>query len=494
MQMKKFIAATAREAMRKMKADLGNEAYVISNRKTAQGIEILAMAGNAMEHLTQSAQGAPPRASVRTQEAMPAAGSALAAPHKTLRDIAVRIPAAALAARLDSAQAPRTAMTAQKVQAASANTRRVAAAAATADGPAETLATAIRNDPSVAAPVSEQRLLDEFRSMKNLLESRLSAIAGHAAAAPRPLAVTLWRELTLAGYSPGIARAISSRVPDDFGETEARQWLRDVLARNLHCALPENDLVMRGGIYALTGPTGVGKTTTVAKLAARCVVRYGAASLGLVTTDGYRIGAFDQLEIYGRILGVPVHAAQTASDLEAVLAALRGKRLVLIDTVGMGQRDARLEAHMDLLNVAGVRRVLLLNAVAQAETLDDVVRAYLQVGQVGQVGQTAQAGGQHPPQLASTGIGARQPVILTKLDEAVKLAPVLDACTRHALEIQYITSGQRVPEDIHQANARALAHRSLHAVTSGAFMVTEHEWAAHELPATARPAGTVEMH
>ena len=355
-----------------------------------------------------------------------------------------------------------------------------------AAGPAATPAPGVRQAAIATAPVNEQRLLDEFRSMKNLLESRLSAIAGQAAAAPRPLVVTLWRELTLAGYSPGIARAISSRLPADFGEAQARQWLQDVLTRNLHCAPPEHDLVKRGGIYALAGPTGVGKTTTVAKLAARCVVKYGAASLGLVTTDGYRIGAFDQLEIYGRILGVPVHAAQTAADLEAVLAALRGKRLVLIDTVGMGQRDARLEAQMDLLSVAGVQPVLLLNAVAQAETLDDVVQAYLQ------------GGGRHTSPDARTStrtnIGGRQPVILTKLDEAVKLAPVLDACTRHALEIQYITSGQRVPEDIHQANARALVHRSLHTVTNGAFMVAEHEWAAHELPASARPGGTMEMH
>lgn len=325
--------------------------------------------------------------------------------------------------------------------------------------------------------------------MKQLLESRLAAIAGQPAAAPRPLAVTLWRELTVAGYSPAVARAISARLPADYGESQARQWLHEVLTRNLHCAPPERDLLSSGGIYALTGPTGVGKTTTVAKLAARCVVKHGAASLGLVTTDGYRIGAFDQLEIYGRILGVPVHAAQTAGDLEAVLEALRGKRLVLIDTAGMSQRDARLEAQMDLLSVAGVRRVLLLNAVAQAETLDDVVQAYQPAG--------------------GTAGGARQPVILTKLDEAVKLAPVLDACTRHALEIQYITSGQRVPEDIHQANSHALAHRSLHAVAHGAFVVAAHEWAAHETasaagsvgPAgtggptgTSGPAGAVEMH
>ena len=489
MQMKKFIATTAREAMRKMKADLGDEAYVISNRKTAQGVEILAMAGSAMEHLTSTESGTRQRAPARAQEAM------LAAPFKTLRDIAVRIPAAASGRPLESANPPQAAAPAPSGQKAhavnavhgvhgafSASKRTAPAANAMAGTPACAPMSVGRPGASEPAPVSGQHLLDEFRAMKDLLESRLATIAGQGAAAPRPLAATLWRELTLAGYSPAVARAISSRLPDDFGETQARQWLQAVLTRNLHCAPPTADLVTRGGIYALTGPTGAGKTTTVAKLAARCVVKYGAAALGLVTTDGYRIGAFDQLEIYGRILGVPVHAAQTADDLEAVLGSLRSKRLVLIDTVGMGQRDTRLEAQMDLLATAGVQRVLLLNAVAQAETLDDVVRAYLPPGGQGKTGST------------HAGNGARQPVILTKLDEAVKLAPVLDACTRHALEIQYVSSGQRVPEDIHQASASALAHRSLHTVTNGAFMVAEHEWAAHELPATTRPAGTVEMH
>lgn len=473
MQMKKFIAATAREAMRKMKADLGNEAYVISNRNTAQGVEILAMADSAIEHLTRSASGVSLRVAASEQETTRATGSSLAAPFKTLRDIAGRFPAVEEARQ---GEPPTAAPGATLAKLGNAGARSAAGT------PVPMAAPATRSGTAGDAPVSEQRLLDEFRSMKALLESRLTAIAGQVAAAPRVLALTLWRELTLAGYSPGIARTISGRLPDDYGETQARQWMHDVLARNFHCASPTEDLVARGGIYALTGPTGVGKTTTVAKLAARCVVRYGAASLGLVTTDGYRIGAFDQLEIYGRILGVPVHAAQTAADLEAVLGVLRGKRLVLIDTVGMGQRDARLEAQLDLLRVGGVRRVLLLNAVAQAETLDDVVQAYHQTGGDGAGSRT------------SPGATRRQPVILTKLDEAVKLAPVLDACIRHALEIQYITSGQRVPEDIHQANARALAHRSLHAVTQGAFMVAEHEWAAYELPSAAPASSRMALH
>ena len=192
-------------------------------------------------------------------------------------------------------------------------------------------------------------------------------------------------------------------------------------------------------MFALVGPTGVGKTTTVAKLAAECAVKRGAGSLALVTTDTYRIGAVDQLRIYGKILGVPVFAIRDEADLRATLAELRMRHLVLIDTVGMSQRDRRLADQVALLAGGGsrVRRVLLLSAVAQASVLEDVARAY---------GGAELAG-----------------CILTKVDEALMLGSALDVLVRHRLTLHYVTNGQRVPEDLHRPNPLYLVERAFRA-------------------------------
>jgi flagellar biosynthesis protein FlhF len=181
----------------------------------------------------------------------------------------------------------------------------------------------------------------------------------------------------------------------------------------------------------------VGKTTTVAKLAARCVVRHGANSLALLTTDSYRIAAHDQLRIYGHILNVPVHAVKDGDDLKSTLAQLRDKRAVLIDTVGMSQRDKMVTEQAALLGVGNgqIRRLLLLNATTNAATLDEVIHAY-------------SSGGIHG-------------CIITKIDESASVAAALDSAIRHKLRVHYVTNGQCVPEDVRVPNATYLAHRAL---------------------------------
>jgi len=222
--------------------------------------------------------------------------------------------------------------------------------------------------------------------------------------------------------------------------TRALKWVKSAIGHNLRIAGPQEDIVERGGVYALVGPTGVGKTTTVAKLAARAVLRHGAAKVALVTTDTYRIGAQDQLRIYGRILGTPVFAVRDENDLELTLADLSSRHLVLIDTVGMSQRDKRVAEQIALLcgenhgEDRSVKRLLLLGAPSQGVTLEEVARAYSGPGLIG--------------------------CILTKIDEALTYGPVLDVAIRHELPLHYVTNGQRVPEDLHQANPTYLADRA----------------------------------
>jgi flagellar biosynthesis protein FlhF len=255
------------------------------------------------------------------------------------------------------------------------------------------------------------------------------------------------------------ARTVVERLPNTLSHSQMLEWVNTVLKKNLNVVPTEQDIIETGGVYALVGPTGVGKTTTTAKLAARCVVKYGADSLGLITTDSYRIGAQDQLRIYGKILGIQVYTAQNHTDLQQLQASMQRKRLVLIDTVGMGQRDSRVSEHTKMLTDGHVKRVLLLNATSQAETLDDVVKHYKSRGLSG--------------------------AIVTKLDESIKIACVLDVVMRHKLNLHYIATGQRVPEDLFFPDPRVLIHRALNPRSGQAFVHSEEElnWKMLQVPA-----------
>jgi flagellar biosynthesis protein FlhF len=248
-------------------------------------------------------------------------------------------------------------------------------------------------------------------------------------------------ELLAAGFSASLARQLVEGIDKDATKEAALDTLRAALDRRLKICDGANEIIDDGGIYALVGPTGVGKTTTVAKLAARFVIRQGAGRLALITTDGYRIGAQEQLRIYGRILGVPVFAVRDAAELRQTLIDLRDKRLVLIDTMGMSQRDRMVVAQAGMLADAGeVRRLLLLNATCRGDTLDDVVGAFA----------------------GSEAAGC----IFTKVDEAPLLASVIDVAMCHELNVCYITNGQRVPEDLHLPSRAWLLERALHSPES----------------------------
>jgi flagellar biosynthesis protein FlhF len=252
-------------------------------------------------------------------------------------------------------------------------------------------------------------------------------------------------------------------MPASITAKTAPGWIRQALALNLHAVPAEHEIVNRGGVYALIGPTGVGKTTTTAKIAARGVVRYGADKVALLTTDGYRVGAHEQLRIYGKILGLTVHAVKDATDLNITLSELRGKHLVLIDTVGMSQRDQRVAEQIAMLAGAGaeVKRLLLLPATSSGETLDDVVRSY----------QRAHAANNK----VTNGNGGISGCILSKIDEGVNLGSLLDVTMRHRLPVHYVANGQRVPEDLHLANVQYLLHRALRPEGHSVFSLQEAE-------------------
>lgn len=490
MSMKRFFSATSREAIKLVRAELGDEAVILSNREVDGGVEVIASAQNdlsALIELTPRTQrfDRPAAAVSKDVAGLPTIARVAQAARATLAKATAS--GTALYSKLDervaqSSEAPASESFAHFVQRSEVSraARDEARSASSTPAPASVPAPVTPRKPAVvgkvgaavvvaetrAEPVPDPRIMCEILQMKSILQEQVDALSWRDTTTRRPLQAKQISQMLSAGFSPALARAIADKLPADFNDAQATEWLQDRLTRNIAVSAQEGGLVDRGGVYALVGPTGVGKTTTAAKLAARCAMKFGAKSLGLITVDSYRIGAEDQLRAYGKILGVSVHAARDAQSLADLIAMMRDKHLVLIDTVGMGQRDSRLIEQMQMLSSPSIERVLFLNASAQGETLDDVVRLY---------------GGQ--------GVRRTTKVIVSKIDEAVKYGFVLDCLIRHKLEMQYVTNGQRVPEDIHPANAQYLVHRALKHRAAPAFLL-----GAEDIPlvlsASPPPAGT----
>ena len=392
MKIRKFTASTPRAALRLARAALGEDAVILSNRNVVGGVELMALAGPDMEELLDPAFAKPVaiKPSILPMASVQRAGSAFV--------------------------------------------------------------TDLVTDSVNETSLELDGLKNEMRSMRGLLETQLASITWsgrQTEACARAL-----RDMLAAGFSAGLTRYIAEKMPTAARASvaEGRDWMRGTLARNINVPVNEDLLLEQGGVFALVGPTGVGKTTSTAKLAARCVARHGAHKLALVTTDSYRIGAFEQLRIYGKILGVMVHAVRDEADLALALNELGHKHIVLIDTAGASQRDKMVAEQIAMLSTAGkkVQRLLCLNATATAETLDEVVRAYRGDGLAG--------------------------CLLTKLDEATTIGGALDVIIRHKLTLSYIADGQRVPEDLHFALRAPLIERAFAPPSQiGIFGLTDEE-------------------
>ena len=392
MNVKRIVAKTSREAMRQLREALGPDAVILSNRAVEGGVEVLALAADDIAAMAPPVNDAP--------------APAAAAP----RSPAVWPPVP------EEPTEPEPVVTIK---------RRLIERVAV---------------PSQDSAQLAQSVISEIKSMQTCLESQLADLVWRDLPGRDPSGATVMRDMLAAGFSATLARELLESLPKG-GAEQAQAWMKNTLTQRLQVMQSETDMLDGGGVFALMGPTGAGKTTTTAKLAARFVVRHGADKLALLTTDSYRIGGHEQLRIYGKILGVTVHAVRDAADLRLALSELRNKHTVLIDTVGMSQRDQAVAEQVEMLCQAGkqIKRLLVLNATSHGDTLDEVVQAYRTRGLDG--------------------------CILSKIDEAASLGPALDCAIRHDLNVHYLATGQRVPEDLHLANRQALIHRAFKART-----------------------------
>lgn len=454
MNVRKFIAANARDALRKVKETLGNDAIILSNRGIPGGVEIMAVAARDMAMIvpTQVADTTPPDRRPAIAEADDDYRVSLSSARaQAAQGVPPRIQpqSAAIAARpVAPPAAPRPAATVNAAIPRTGGLRNLEMArpqqSTAAFTPPPVQKPAPSPPPRVHAQASPPRraeaevvpmaVMDEIRSLRKIVEQHLAGFAWGEAARSEPVKTDVLRQMLDAGFSPQFSRDLLADLPMEMDGLQAMAWVKGAADRSLFTIGNESDIVDRGGIYALVGPTGVGKTTTTAKLAARCVLRHGPSKVALVTTDGYRIGAHEQLRIYGRILGVSVYLVKDAAELRQTLVELQHKHMVLIDTMGMSQKDKLVPELTDMLAGCDVQRLLLLSSTSRGDTLDDVVRAY------------------EGDNLAGC--------ILTKIDEAASLATPLDVIMRHGLRLHYVSNGQRVPEDLHLPNRGYLLHRA----------------------------------
>ncbi len=293
---------------------------------------------------------------------------------------------------------------------------------------------------SSLAPDTAAGLQEAISALRGAMETRMDGLlwGGRPGAARDPAVAGLFRTLLDAGFSTKLVRALVERLPKGLSTEAAVSWARNELVTHLP-VLSSEDKFLAGGVYALVGPTGIGKTTTLAKLAARCVAREGREQVAMLTTDNFRIGALEQLQIYGRLMGVPAHSVRDAGELRRVLAELGHRKIILIDTTGISQRDRNVAEQAAMLCNAGkpVRRLLVLNAASQGDTLDEVAHAY------------------------RNGVGEDVAgCIITKLDEATRLGAALDTAIRHRLPIHYVSTGQKVPEDLELGRADVMIDRA----------------------------------
>ncbi|MBH3467673.1 flagellar biosynthesis protein FlhF [Pseudomonas carnis] len=409
MQVKRFFAADMRQAMKLVRDELGADAAIIGNRRIAGGVELTAA-------LDYTPQALAPRV-----------------PNMELEDELRKT-----ASRIVSAQAE---LSMRGDSDASTNRQLFAGLPLTAAEPLVEPTFVEPPRPAAPAPAAavDQHVIDSMRfelnGLRELLEVQLGSLAWTQLQGSKPQQANLWRRLQRIGLSGPLSRDLLALTAEVEEPRQAWRMLLAHLARMI--ATPEIEPLEEGGVIAMVGPAGMGKTTTLAKLAARYVLKYGAQNIALVSMDSYRIGAQEQLKTLGRILNVPVTHVDPGQSLANALDPLLRKRVVLIDTAGLQASDPALRMQLESLAGRGIKskNYLVLATTSQKQVLTAAYHSYKRCGLAG--------------------------CILTKLDETASLGEVLSLAISHELPVAYLTDGPRIPDDLHLPRRHQLVSRAV---------------------------------
>ncbi len=460
--MKRFFAADIRQAMRKVRDEFGPDAVILSNRRVDGGVEIVsaidydeALVSNAEHAHNDHMQSAPflsATAPVASSHIVPETSKI--PPFKSLYDApAYTVPMEKSAWDDEDDIQPENFSSAAHVN--------------TDFHEREHDSQKYRENHENHITYSKQQHTEaiqdvrlEIKALRGLLENQLSTLAWGELTRKHPQQADLFQRLMKLGLSSTLCRQIVAKIPAAIAQAPDIEalWRRALGILAHEVPVLDDDILTHGGIVALIGPTGVGKTTTVAKLAARYALRHGSRHVALVTIDNYRIGAHEQLRSYGRILNIPVRVAADHKELQAVLMELGEKRLILIDTAGMGQRDLRLANQLKMLThgesnsdrhsiMRKIKTYLVLSTATRLSGLNEATEAFKGAAPDG--------------------------VILTKIDETTSLGSALSVIIKHQLPIAYVSDGQRVPEDLHNARAHTLISKSIAIMQQSAKMLDE---------------------
>lgn len=408
MKVKRFFAQTMAEALKQVSEQMGPDAVILSNRRVDGGVEIV----TALDYDENMARQ---RLGSRAEEATN--GSRLAElqadQHRRLEDELSRS-----RDRIREVREKRAGQGAGYARASFSDIQQ------TVDEQADVRAPSIgRAGEAYSDELAQMRA--EISSLRDLMQGQKpqSPVEPSATSAVQQRLAERLQEF---GLGNELAVSIARRHKAGRLEDGWKQSLK-MLCTGVRTARTE--WLDQGGVFALVGPTGSGKTTTIGKLAARYVLKHGSDAVALVTTDRYRVAAHEQLFVFGRILNVPVRVVDESHSLDDILDELSDRHLVLIDTAGLTSSDKGYQEQLAELAQShhNVRTHLVVSATSQPRIMKSVWHCYKMANLAG--------------------------CVMTKVDEALTLGESLGFVMETGLPVAYYTDGQKIPEDLHHAQA-----------------------------------------
>ena len=419
MKIRRFYGKDMRETLKQVKDELGGDAVIMSNKKHADGIEIIAAYDKEPDPQLLSKKDTPKNQTNTAKKTL------------TLSEIIGDTGPDSLKALLE-----------KQSQSASPSKMKDMKQVTESQSPgysgspnSVSAYTQQNNQQNNQHNTQQEDALKEMRqelsSLRQILQFQVSGLIQQEKNRKHPLHGYLLQRLQQMGISDALAEEVVSYAPEAADERQSWLFLLKLLANRLETK--QDDILSEPGVVALMGPTGTGKTTTIAKLAAQAAHKFGVDQVAIITLDNYRIGAYEQIATYGKIIGCSVKQAHNSNELSDLLYQFRNKRLVLIDTAGFSQKDTRLIMQLDTMKqntFASIKHYLVMQANCQYRVMQQTINEYRHI--------------------------SLQGCILTKLDECYSLGEVISVAIENKLQICYLADGQRVPEDLQPASTKFL--------------------------------------